>query len=140
MGVGYSFFLLRRGHGHAQIFGHAQNFGHAQYVVSSSLFHFMILFLSERRAWKHGQWTRTISSVFVLFFIFFFREEGVEARAMDTHNFSAGPLPDYFEKEFGSLGNASHPYNGSLHALEFQCVFTTSLLHIFTTSVFTTYY
>ena len=73
-------------------------------------------------------------------FIFFFREEGVEARAMDTHNFSAGPLPDYFEKEFGSLGNASHPYNGSLHALEFQCVFTTSLLHIFTTSVFTTYY
>ena len=36
------------------------------------------------------------------------REEGVGARAMDTHNFSMGPLPDYMEREFGALGSLSH--------------------------------
>jgi len=35
------------------------------------------------------------------------REEGVGARAMDTHNFSMGPLPDYMEREFGALGSLS---------------------------------
>ena len=36
------------------------------------------------------------------------REQGVGARAMDTHNFSMGPLPDYMEREFGALGSLSH--------------------------------